>query len=130
LETRARGLPVSLVGEVVDTASFLEELDVFCLSSRREGLPFSLLEAMAMGIPCIATDVGQISSSVGSAVLVVPPEQPRELALALQQLAADPAARESLGAQARALIEASYDVRMMAAATMELYQAAATRVRR
>jgi glycosyltransferase involved in cell wall biosynthesis len=130
LESRARGLPVTFVGEVVDTAAFLSELDVFCLSSRREALPFALLEAMATGVPCITTDVGQIRSALGSAVLVVPPEDPQSLASALQHLASDPAARESLGARGRALIAASFDVRAMAASTMQLYEDALVRQRR
>ncbi|WP_143426737.1 glycosyltransferase family 4 protein [Geodermatophilus sabuli] len=127
LEARAHDLPVSLVGEVTDTASFLDDLDVFCLSSRREGLPFALLEAMAMGVPCIATDVGQVRTALGAAVLVVPPEQPSALAQALRQLADAPSVRASLGEKGRALVENRYDVRLMAARTMELYEQAVTR---
>jgi glycosyltransferase involved in cell wall biosynthesis len=122
LESRARGLPVTFLGDVVDTTAFLSELDVFCLSSRREALPFALLESMAMGVPCIATDVGQIRNALGSALLVVPSEKPQALASALQYLAANPAARESLGVQGRALITSSFDVRTMAASTMQLYE--------
>ncbi|WP_176450127.1 glycosyltransferase family 4 protein [Geodermatophilus saharensis] len=130
LESRARGLPVSFVGDVVDTAAFLQELGVFCLSSRREGLPFALLEAMALGIPCIATDVGQVRSALGEAVLVVPPEQPHALAEALRHLLDDPAARTSLGARGRALVEERHDVRLMATSMLELYETAVTRPHR
>lgn len=130
LESRARGLPVSLVGDVVDTTAFLRGLDVFCLSSRREGLPFALLEAMALGIPCIATDVGQVRSALGDAVLVVPPEQPRALARALQRLLDDPGARASVGERGRALVEDRHDVRLMATTMMELYENAVTGGRR
>ncbi|MGY1635491.1 glycosyltransferase [Geodermatophilus sp. SYSU D00742] len=122
LEARAHDLPVSFIGEVTDPASFLVELDVFCLSSRREGLPFALLEAMALGVPCIATDVGQVRAALDDAVLVVPPEQPSALAHALRQLADAPVDRAALGVRGRALIAERYDVRLMAAATMALYE--------
>jgi glycosyltransferase involved in cell wall biosynthesis len=127
LEARAHDLPVSLVGEVTDTAAFLDGLDVFCLSSRREGLPFALLEAMAMGVPCIATDVGQVRTALGDAVLVVPPEQPAALAQALRALADAPAERASLGERGRALVEKRYDVRSMSDSTWELYARAFAR---
>jgi glycosyltransferase involved in cell wall biosynthesis len=122
LEARARDLPVSLLGEVTDTASFLAGLDVFCLSSRREGLPLALLEAMALGVPCVATDVGQVRAALGHAVLVVPPERPAALARALLDLADDPAARAALGERGRALVHGRYDVRAMADSTWELYE--------
>jgi glycosyltransferase involved in cell wall biosynthesis len=121
LESRADGLALSLPGEVVDTTAFLRQLDVFCISSRREGLPFALLEAMALGIPCVSTDVGQIRSALGGAVVVVPPEQPRALAQAVQQLLDDPAARTTLGQRGRALVEERHDVRRMADVTLRLY---------
>jgi glycosyltransferase involved in cell wall biosynthesis len=134
LQARAAGLPVRLVGEITDPPAFLRELDIFCLSSRREGLPFALLEAMAMGVPCVATDVGQIRSALGDAVLIVPAGQAGALSDALQGLVDDPAARAALGDRGRALIRARHDVRLMAASTMELYQnavsAAAPRPRR
>ena len=130
LEARAAGLPVQLVGEVTDPPAFLRGLDIFCLSSQREGLPFALLEAMAMGVPCVATDVGQIRSALGEAVLVIPGGQPRALADALRRLVEDPTARAALGDQGRSLIRARHDVRLMATSTMELYQHAMTSVRR
>lgn len=122
LEARAAGLPVRLVGEIDDPPAFLAELDIFCLSSQREGLPFALLEAMAMGVPCIATDVGQIRGALGDAVVVVPAGQPRALSDALRRLADDGTARAILGDQGRALVRARHDVRLMATSTMELYQ--------
>lgn len=124
LEARARDLPVSLAGEVTDTAAFLDELDLFCLSSRREGFPLTLLEAMALGVPCVATDVGQVRAALGHAVQVVPPEQPAALARAILDLADDPAARAALGERGRVLVHGRYDVRAMAESTWELYEQA------
>jgi glycosyltransferase involved in cell wall biosynthesis len=129
LTFQAAGLPVSFLGEVVDTGAFFSDLDVFCLSSRREGLPFSLLEAMALGIPCVATDVGQIRSALGSGVLVVDAEQPTALADALQHLMDDPAARRALGERGRTLVEARHDVRQMADSVLEMYENALSRRR-
>ena len=122
LETRAAGLPVRLVGDIADPPAFLRDLDIFCLSSQREGLPFALLEAMALGVPCVATDVGQIRSALGDAVLIVPKGQPGALSDALRRLMGDPVARTTLGDRGRSLVRARHDVRLMATSTMELYQ--------
>ena len=124
LGARADGLPIQFAGEIDDSPAFLRELDIFCLSSRREGLPFALLEAMAMGVPSVATDVGQIRSALGDSVLLVPAGQPQALAAALERLIDDPVARASLGDRGRALVRERHDVRLMAEATMELYQRA------
>jgi glycosyltransferase involved in cell wall biosynthesis len=65
LRAAAAGLPVTFPGFVTDVRGFLAGLDVFCLPSRREALPLVLLEAMAEGLPCVATDVGDVAAAVG-----------------------------------------------------------------
>lgn len=81
-------------GEPVRT--HLDHMDIFCLPSRTEGLPRALIEAMARGLPCIATRVGGIPDLLGPAELV-PPDNPEALAHALIRLARDPTLRASLG---------------------------------
>ena len=68
----------------------LAAADVFCLSSRYEGLPIALLEALAMGLPVVSTEVGGVPSVVTDGVegRLVPPGDPDVLAAAIEPLAA------------------------------------------
>jgi glycosyltransferase involved in cell wall biosynthesis len=97
LEREARGLPITLLGLCRDIPALLRRLDVFCLPSRREGLSLALLEAMAHGLPCVTTAVGDIAEAVGSDALVVPPGDVDGLVIALDRLLDDPALRRELG---------------------------------
>jgi glycosyltransferase involved in cell wall biosynthesis len=101
LRAAAAGLPVTFAGHVDDVPAFLAGLDLFCLPSRHEALPLALLEAMAAGLPCVATDVGDVAVAVGEDAVVVPAGDPEPLAGALAGLLADPALRTDLGARAR-----------------------------
>lgn len=117
LTARAAGLPVLFQGFVTDSRRFLSQLDVFCLSSRREALPLALLEAMGEGLPCVATDVGAVRAAVGSAAVVVPPDDPVALAGALRPLLLDPGRRERLGRAARRCAVDRLDAGLMARRT-------------
>jgi glycosyltransferase involved in cell wall biosynthesis len=117
LRAAGAGLPVRFVGWVADPRSFLSSLDVFCLPSRAEALPLALLEAMAEGLPCVATDVGDIHRRVGGAVVVVPPEHPDALAAALLDLLRAPSRRAALGARARSCAERCFDASDMVHST-------------
>jgi glycosyltransferase involved in cell wall biosynthesis len=77
--------------------------DVFCLPSKREGLPLAILEAMAAGLPVLATPVGAIADVVedGQHGILVPPGDSDALAEAITRLASDRELRERLGAAAR-----------------------------
>ncbi len=118
LAAAAAGLPVRFCGMVTDVRSFLSELDLFCLSSRREALPLVLLEAMAEGLPSVATDVGDVRTAVGDAAVVVPPGDPTALAEALAGLLHDPRARRDIAVRARRTAERSFDADRMARATV------------
>jgi glycosyltransferase involved in cell wall biosynthesis len=102
---RARGL----VDRVV-FAGFREDLDrilpafsLFCLSSRLEGLGTSLLDAMALGLPVVATAAGGIPEAVEDGVSgrVVPPRDPKALAAALVDVLGDDERRRAYGAAGR-----------------------------
>ncbi|HYX97533.1 MAG TPA: glycosyltransferase [Geodermatophilus sp.] len=123
LRAAAAGLPVTFRGFVDDVRGFLAGLDVFCLPSRREALPLVLLEAMAEGLPCVATDVGDVAAAVGADAVVVPPEDAGALAAALAGLLADPAARAELGRRARARAVAAFDADLMARRTFAVLPA-------
>ncbi|MGH2637384.1 MAG: glycosyltransferase, partial [Actinomycetota bacterium] len=86
LEARARELPVAFAGELQnpsEVASFLRGLDVFVMPSRWEGLPNAMLEALACGVPVVATDVSGMAEASGGRALLVPPDRPAALAEAV-----------------------------------------------
>lgn len=87
--------------------------DVFVLPSYSEGFPRSILEAMALGIAIVATNVGAIpemlQGNLGEAAgIIVPPRDAKSLRLAIEDLLLDPAKRSALGAAARSKCQASY----------------------
>ncbi len=120
LRAAAAGLPVTFPGWVSDVRGFLAGLDLFVVSSRVEALPLVLLEAMAEGLPCVSTDVGEVRRAVGDDVVVVPVEDAVALAEALGGLLADPARRAGLAARARARAERSLGADLMAARTFRV----------
>jgi glycosyltransferase involved in cell wall biosynthesis len=84
-------------------------------SGELEGIPVSLVEAMAHGLPTLATTTGGIPELLDEgAGLLVPPADPRALADALEQLARDPDLRARLGTAGRLRIEGQYDVDQVA----------------
>ena len=93
---------VRLEGEVADPRPYLAAADVFALASTREGLPNALLEAMAAGLPIVATRVGGVPEAVedGISGLLVQPGNPEALAEAIVRLWKDPEVRQQLGANA------------------------------
>ncbi|WP_164103317.1 glycosyltransferase family 4 protein [Candidatus Laterigemmans baculatus] len=87
---------VELVGFCADPRGFLECLDLFVLSSLREGLPNVVLEAMAVGVPVIATRVGGVPRIIADGVdgCLVEPRDVEQLAAAMRSLAQTPECRE------------------------------------
>jgi len=75
-----------LLGERSDISIISAALDVACLSSYSEGFPNTLGEAMACGVPCVATDVGDTASLVGSGGRVVPAQDPNAFANAVMEI--------------------------------------------
>jgi glycosyltransferase involved in cell wall biosynthesis len=108
-ELEARSGELGLMGSVRflgfrdDVPQLLQASDVFVLPSRFEAMPFTILEAMASGLPCVVTDVGDNAELVEDGVIgkVVPCEDPQALADAINQLALSPARRLAMGEAAR-----------------------------
>jgi glycosyltransferase involved in cell wall biosynthesis len=123
-EHRRLGLDrvVRFLGFRDDVPDLLRAADVFCLSSYLEGLGTSILEAMAVGLPVVATAVGGIPEAVvhGETGLLVPPRSPEALAGALVELARDPGRREALGRRGRERVQA-FTAERTAGLTRSLY---------
>lgn len=107
LQERAQALGVSQRvrwhGVVPDAGIYGAAFDCFVLSSRTEGTPIALLEAMASGVPVVTTAVGGVPDVVTSEeALLVPAEDPGALAGAIAQVFADPGAAAIRASQARA----------------------------
>jgi glycosyltransferase involved in cell wall biosynthesis len=80
-------------GSLPNAGSLLTAFDAFVLSSRTEGTPITLLEAMHAGVPIVATRVGGVPDVIGSShAILVPSEQPRMIAAALSEVANEPLA--------------------------------------
>jgi len=99
----------TLLGERKDVDHCLAAMDVFCLSSRTEGFPNVVGEAMALGVPCVVTDVGDAALLVGETGLVVPADDAERLAEAMAGLVRiTPEERALLGRQAIERIEEQF----------------------
>ena len=115
---------VSLRGTVTDVREVLAVADVLVLSSRSEGMPLSVIEAMAAGLPVVATDVGGLREVVveGETGYLVPPGDAEALAGRIRLLARDHDLRERLGRQGRAVAIERFDVGRWGRRHLQLYQ--------
>jgi glycosyltransferase involved in cell wall biosynthesis len=127
LEQEIRGLGLSdrvhLYGERRDVRDVLANSDLFVLSSSSEGLPLSVLEAMAAGLPVIASRVGGIPELVVDGVtgILVPPGDESALGAALRRLVDDSALRRRLGDAGHARAAERFDLEAFWGAHLALY---------
>jgi glycosyltransferase involved in cell wall biosynthesis len=114
---------VVFAGLTPNVAPFYQLADVFVLPSLSEGSPNVLLEAMAAGLPIVATDVGGIPEIVADGVnaLLVPPRDVEALACAVKMLLSDLARCERLGSVARFTVSQRYTPEKRAAALAGVY---------
>jgi len=101
-----------------------QDAAVFVHPSLEEGFGMVLVEAMASGIPVVASHAGAIPEVVGDAGLLVPPRDPRALADAIERVLSDASLRESLARRGRARAEALFSWESVAKKTIEVYEEA------
>ncbi len=112
-----------LLGERQDIGELMAAMDVFCQSSWSEAFPNVLGEAMATGVPCVATDVGDSRDIIGDTGIMVRPRDEEVLAAALERIIVmPPKERHALGAAARARIESNYSLPAVVDQYVALYK--------
>ncbi len=120
------GASVRMLGRRDDMAAVYASLDLMVSSSRREGLPMAILEAMASRVPLIATAVGGVPTVVldGRTGVLVPEVDAGMLAKGIVALLRDGALRERLGVAARQLVEDEFSAQRMTADYLRVYEEA------
>lgn len=115
---------VTLVGEQSDMPRVYASMDIFVLPSLNEGLPMTVLEAMAASRPIIATRVGAIPTVVrdGETGVLVNPGDPADLKSAISRLLSDPQWRSAIGKRARAHVERNYTAAIMGQKYDQVYR--------
>jgi glycosyltransferase involved in cell wall biosynthesis len=115
---------VTFFGEQLDVAPFFSAADVFIMSSKSEGLPISLLQALSLGLPAIVTGVGGMAEVVdlAKAGFQVPPTDPAEMAAAMLRMATNATEREQFAINAQGAFQSRFTLATMVAAYMDLYR--------
>jgi glycosyltransferase involved in cell wall biosynthesis len=107
-----------------DVHRIMNAFDIFVLSSIFEGLPYTILEVMALGIPVVATEVVGNKDVISDreSGLLVPPCSPQHLMQAMSELLVSFELRKSIGDRGRRLVNDTYDVRIMVRNLEKVYQ--------
>jgi glycosyltransferase involved in cell wall biosynthesis len=116
---------IHFCGKATDLQSYFAGIGIFVLPSRSEGFSNALIEAMAAGLPCIATDVGGNGEAIqhGRNGLLVPADDRDALANAIEELLGNPAAASRLGEAARRTAEERFSAEAMMRKVAALYSA-------
>lgn len=124
IENRGLRAVVDLPGSTGDVQAWLSRFDIYVLSSIREGQPLSMLEAMAVGLPIVATSVGGIPDTVedGKEALLCKPGDAASLATALTLLAGDLQLRQDLGSAARRRLIRDFSAARSLEQHLEVYE--------
>lgn len=114
---------VRFVGYQPNIPEWLAAADINVLPSFYEGFPLTILEAMASGVPTVASQVGGIPEAIQDGVngLLVPPGDPRKLADALSLLLRDPSVRKRFGQAARACVLNKFSLEQQVSSTENVY---------
>jgi glycosyltransferase involved in cell wall biosynthesis len=114
---------IVFAGMVDDTRPYLAAMDIFCLPSYREGMPVSLLEAMAMARPCVATNIRGCREEIvnGACGLLVPPRNARALADAIAALLRNPDRMQAIATAARERVVTHFNLQKVLDHQVALY---------
>lgn len=117
-------LGVVFTGGVEDVVPWYEAMDVYVLASHREGFPRSAMEAAAMGLPVVATDIRGCRQVVDDGVTgyLVPPHDAVALAEAIASVMTDESTRTAMGLAGRAKAQSEFDQTVVIARTLEVYE--------
>ena len=117
---------VHLLGWREDVGAILSAADAFLFPSLTEGMPNAVLEALACGVPIVASDIPALRelSAGGERMLLVPTDKPQDFAAALLQLREDADRRRELGARGAAWARANLDPRATVQAVLQVYRRA------
>jgi glycosyltransferase involved in cell wall biosynthesis len=121
---------LGLAGKAIFTGRYpnirplLAASTVFVMPSHAEGTPLAILEAMSMGIPVVATDVGGVAELVenGRTGILVPPGDPEAMATAICSLIGNPLLRESMGLESRKVAQTRFSKERCAERHLEVYR--------
>jgi glycosyltransferase involved in cell wall biosynthesis len=122
---RELNLNVTFLGQRSDVPRLLFASDLFLFPTFFEGMSIALLEALAMGLPCLCSDIAENREVAADCAVYVPPGNPNELAEALKSLIGDEARRAELGRRGRERTLRLYD---MKAAAVRLLDAMSSKV--
>jgi glycosyltransferase involved in cell wall biosynthesis len=113
-----------LLGSRSDTAQIVAGLDVFCLTSRNEANPVSILEALSCAVPVVAPNVGSIHETVlpGRTGILTQPLKSADTCQAICQLLSDHSVAEEMGLQGRTLVQESWSLQAMVAGYQDLVE--------
>jgi glycosyltransferase involved in cell wall biosynthesis len=127
--TRARADGVRFLGHRDDVDALYAAMDVFVLASHREGYPRAAMEAAAMGLPIVATNIRGCRQVMepGQTGLLVPPRDAAAIAGAIRELGDDPSLRMKMGHAGAALARSRFDERRVVRVVMDTYDEVAVR---
>lgn len=116
---------LSFTGYSSNLHQLLQAMDMVCIPSTQEAFGLAVVEAMALGLPVVGSDSGAIPEILGhngEYGLLAEPNNPVSFAQAFQQLAASPALRQSIGQQALARVQSTFDLKDHVSRLLHIYQ--------
>lgn len=115
---------ITLAGNIPNAASLLSAFDIYVCSSIKEGLPYTILEAMKAGLPIISTDVGAIPEIItdGKNGLLVEPKKPEQLVEKIKYLIDNTDIAKKLGEQAKKDVAEKFSLERMLKETEKIYE--------